>query len=378
MIKKSLLFLIMLLVVFCGGCWNYRGLNEMSIVSGFAFDLDKETGLYKVTFQIVDLIGNVEVEGINAKILESEGKTLFDACRNAKKSIVGKLYFGHTQLVVISEELAREKDLRNLIDWMLHDSEIRETLNLVVSTEKTAADIVKYETLVGPISAYDVGKVIEDDNDVTSSTSNKQLYEIYNDLESEGIELTLPAIRNFYNNSEYTAELNGTAVFKGERLVGYLTPDESKYFLFAVDNVKGGLLTFPAFGEGQDNVTLEISDNKTSRSFSYKDGKLVITLEPETDVFLAECAVQVDAMDKQQIEELENNASKALADRMVQTIQNVQSKFGSDIFGFGSFIHQRDNALWKKLSKDWNTIFPTLEVQVKAKVTIINTACIKE
>lgn len=378
MIKKASLILFMLAVMLCGGCWNYRGLNEMSIVAGFSFDIDHTTGLYKVSFQVVDLMGNVKVEGINAEILESEGKTLFDACRNAKKAIVGKLYFGHTQLVVISDELAREKDLRSLIDWMLHDAEMRETLRIVISTEKTAEEILQNETLVSPIIAFDVSKYIDDDNDVTASTSNKQLYEVYNALQAEGLDLTLPAMCNFESAGQTIPRLCGTAVFKGQRLAGYLTPDESKYFLFAVDQVKGGLLTLPADGEGNDNTSLEIYQNKTSRSFTYKDGKLVMKLAPETDVFLAESEVDVDAMDAQQIKILEKNAAATLAQRMVQTIQMVQSKFDADIFGFGSFIHKTDNALWQQIGKNWNEIYRTLEVQVSAKVNIVNSSCVKE
>ena len=378
MIKKFVLCILLSLVLLCGGCWNYRSLSEMSIVSGFAFDIDKETGLFKVSFQIVDLTGNVKVEGINAKMLESEGVTIFDACRNAKRTIIGKLYFGHTQLVVISDELARAYDLSELIDWMLHDSETRETLKIVISTEQTAEEILNHETLVGPIAAFEVSKYIEEDNKITSSTTYKQLYEVYNELNSEGIDLTLPAVRNRTNNNEYIAQLCGIAVYKGERLAGYLNPDESKYFLFAVNKAEGGLLTFPATGEGKDNVSLEISKNSTKCSYTYQDGKLVIKLQPEVDAYLAESEALINAMDKQQIKELEKNAAKTLAQRMVQLIQGVQSKFDSDIFGFGRMIHKSDKVLWQKLSKDWDSIFKTLEVQVDAKVNIVNSACIKE
>ena len=61
--------------------------------------------------------------------------------------------------------------------------------------------------------------------------------------------------------------------------MGYLDPDESKYFLFTVNKVEGGLLTFPADGKDEDNVTLEIAQTNTGRSYSYENGKLVIKLE---------------------------------------------------------------------------------------------------
>ena len=69
MIKKSLCLFFIIAILICGGCWSYRGLDKLSIVSGFSIDIDKETGLYKVSYQIVDLSGNVKVEGINAKML---------------------------------------------------------------------------------------------------------------------------------------------------------------------------------------------------------------------------------------------------------------------------------------------------------------------
>jgi spore germination protein KC len=201
---------------------------------------------------------------------------------------------------------------------------------------------------------------------------------VYNTLEGEGIDLTLPAVSNVDNNGEYIAKLSGTTVFKGQRLAGFLTSDESKYLLFTVDDIEGGLLTFPADGEGEDDTTLEIYKNKTKRSFSYKDGKLAIKLEPETDVFLAECKVDLDALDKQQISMLEKNGAKALAERMAQLIRKVQTEYGADIFGFGNLINKKDPALWKKLSPDWDTLFTQLEVVINAKVNIINTASVKE
>lgn len=378
MIKQALCCLMLLCVIFSGGCWNYRGLNEMTIVSGFAIDKNGESGELKVSFQIVDLAGNVEVEGINGKLLESSGKTLFDAGRNAKRNIIGKLYFGHTQLVVISEDIARNEDLKDTIDWMLHDAELRETLSLVISKGETAKEILNHETLVGSIVAFDISNYIQDDNKTTASTSYKQLYEVFNTIEGEGVELTLPAVSNVDNNGEYIAKIDGTAVFKGERLVGYLGPDESKYMLFATGKIEGGLLTIPASGEGKDNVTLEIYENKTKRSFSYREGKPVIKIDTETDVYLAESHIHLDALDKQQISDLEQNAAKTLAERMAQVIGKVQSEFGADIFGFGNMIYKKDHKLWHKLSPDWDMLFPQLEVVINAKINIINTASVKE
>jgi spore germination protein KC len=72
-----------------------RGLNELSIVSGVAIDKTLRTATNMLSFEVVDLTKPTKETTLSAILLESEGKTLFDAARNAKKKVVNKLYFGH-------------------------------------------------------------------------------------------------------------------------------------------------------------------------------------------------------------------------------------------------------------------------------------------
>jgi spore germination protein KC len=119
MIKKFACFLIIAIMIFpLGGCWNYRGLNEMAIVIGIAIDKNTQNDNYHLSFEMVDTSSPIKEKGPSSKIIESEGKTLFDAARNAKKKTTNKLYYGHTQVVVLSEEVARNEDMSNIIDWL--------------------------------------------------------------------------------------------------------------------------------------------------------------------------------------------------------------------------------------------------------------------
>ncbi len=66
------------------------------------------------------------------------------------------------------------------------------------------------------------------------------------------------AFHTVLNNTKLIDEANGISVFKDQKLVGFLTPEESKYYLFAVDKIRGGLFSFP-YGEDGGEITLEIS-----------------------------------------------------------------------------------------------------------------------
>ena len=379
MIKKIACFLLISLMIFpLYGCWDYHGLDEMSTVIGVAIDKASEGAGYRVTFEIVDLTVPIKMKGITSTIVESEGTTLFDAVRNAKKRIKSKLYFGQAQIVVISEEVARSGDINDIMDWFLRDAECRETIAIVVSQEKSARDIIATAGIAQGLVANQIRKVLETDNISTSTTLCVEFYEVFNTFKTEGKSLVLPAIRTVVNNDKLVSETNGVAVFKETKFVGYLTPEESKYYLFAVNNIQGGVLTFSVEGKGQDDISLEISDNNTKRSFEYKDGKLKILIRTETIVYLDEVSGHINALDTKQINQLETLAEKKLETNIGSLIKKVQSDYDTDIFGFGNSIYKKDFRLWKQLSGSWDARFKTLEVDVSADVRIVNTGTLEK
>lgn len=379
MIKKAaLLFSVLLTAVFIGGCWNYRGLNDMTIVVGIAIDKRDSGEGYKVTFEAVDLTVPVKTQGFRHQLLQSEGLTLFDAVRNAKKLNMNKLYFGHAQFTVISEDIARGSDLISVIDWYLRDSEMRETLCIAVSGEKTARELL---AVTGPgesLISVELRKILETDNQVTSSTLSYELYQIYNILKSKGKSVVLPLVHVVHNEDTANVEVNGVAVYKGERMIGTLSPEDSKCLLFVVDKVEGGVLTFTSGKDGSIDASLEISRNRTSKSLRVKDGKPVITVKTETDVFLDEYKHSTYDLDKQEIIMLQTAAQQSLVQSIGDVIKKVQTEYGSDIFGFGEMVREQNPALWKTLEDKWDEIFPSLEVNVECKINIVNTAAVKE
>jgi spore germination protein KC len=366
-----------LLLPLCG-CWNYRGLNEITIVSGVAIDRDPETGNYKFSYEVVDLNKPVKEHGLSTKIIESEGKTEFIAARNAKRRIINKLYFGHTQTVVISDEVARSVNISGLTDWFLRDGETRETACFVVSQEKTARDVIAAGGVGNVIVSNEIHEIIETDQKITSSTILVPINEMYNTLKSEGKDLVLPVIHKAENEGKPVNEANGTAVFHGEKLAGYLTPEETKYFLFATNKVKGGVLTIASDKKGPEDIALEISENKTKLTFTEENDKIRVKVQTKTIVFLGEAMKSIDAVDLKKIAELEAIAEKKLEANIGSVVKKAQSEFGADIFGFGSMIRKKDLKLWKRLKDTWDERFRSLKVEVRSDVRIVNTSYVKK
>ena len=89
--KSACLLLAALTILPLPGCWSYRGINEMAIVSGLAIDKNPENNNFIVTVEVVDTSKSIKNEGISGKIIQAEGLTIFDAVRNAKRRLTNKL-----------------------------------------------------------------------------------------------------------------------------------------------------------------------------------------------------------------------------------------------------------------------------------------------
>lgn len=376
MIVKVIKCLIIIIFVFLStGCWDYVGLDEITIVTGMAIDMNEDMNKYKLSFEVINAASSSRQKNeIKTEILESTGSTIFEAIRDAERRTMNKLYFSNTQVVIISNQIAREKGINEIIDFYLRDSEIRETLNFAISKEKTAKEILKRNSIDNPINAFEMKKIISEDNSVVSTTQNKQLYKIYNNLNCEGESLVLPVFHNVENDNEQVIESNGVAVFKKDKLIDYLTVNESKIFLFIDDNIIGGILTLDINNDKTDDVSIEITNSSTYKSFSYKKDKYKIDINIEIEGILAELMGKHKKVDLKKVNEVEKETAKKVKNGIEKLIKKAQKEFEVDIFGFGNLVYKTNPNLWKKIKKDWADLFLEVEFNVNIKVKIINTA----
>lgn len=372
--KKILACLLLpLLFLSLSGCWNYRGLDEMDIVSAMALDKDEQSGIYKFSFEFVDVSGPVKEEGATGKIIESEGKTLFDAVRNAKKRAEHKLYVGHTQVLILSRSLVESEDLSPILDWLMRDGEVRETMYLAISLEPTAADILKGEGLDQKVIGIKLQELLDKDNEITGATVKTALYQGFDVLNTPGNDLALSAVWLNRNEDEKVCEVNGLAAFKGERLAGFLTPEETKYYLAITNKLKGGVIPFSTKEGEKPDATLEIFKCKTRRSVLREGDLPKIRLEVNLTVVIDEYMPPFVELDMKRLEELKPLISKQVQAEVEAVIHKMQ-RYEADIFGFGELVHKRDNRLWESISEDWENLFPNLEVEVEVKPHILGTS----
>ena len=76
------LILVLCMVLMCTGCWNYKELTELGIVSAMA--ISKKDNKYVIDMQLVNIVeaGDKGVPESPISVMSGEGDTIADAIRS--------------------------------------------------------------------------------------------------------------------------------------------------------------------------------------------------------------------------------------------------------------------------------------------------------
>lgn len=382
--KVVVLVVVITLLASVSGCWNRREMSELAIAIGLA--IDKSAEGVRVTVQVVDP-GEVSTkqggggDGAPVTSYSSSGKTLFQAIRKLTKENPRKTYFSHLKVLVVSEELARD-GLREFLDLVSRDQEFRTDFVLLVAENQQAEDILKILTGMEKLPMNKVLESLKTSSKVWAPTVSVQFDEFLADLLREGKHPVASGIRivgdkrnggNKKNLERIDPKtklmLTRVAVFKNDRLVGWLTEEESKGYNYAVGHVRStiGVIACP---NKKGNVDVEIIKTNSKIKMKTQKGRPTIEISIEEEVNLGASNCQMDLLDLKNIQWVEKKLEERTRLYVSEAISTVQHKYRSDIFGFGRKIRQTDPDLWRQVKPNWEREFAKIPVQVKVKVEI--------
>lgn len=366
--KRLCILLLIVNMLFLYGCWNYQEIERFSMVSGFAIDRGTEGHKYHFTFEFLDLSG----DNPGSKLLETEGDTVFDGIRNAISKSQKKLTFSECKLVVISKDLASE-GITPLLDFVSRDAEPRLTLVPMISEEKTAGEILQQKPVTDHLICLEIDQMLAQNVASLSKTPRVKLYQANNMLAGEGTSLVLPSIKVAEQQTATTVELAGTAIFKKDRLIGFLDADQSQLMLFVKNQIKGGLLLTSPDSDGR-NITLEIEESTTKITPLISQNPPSVKIDIKTVCALGENQTTEKHIPTERIKDVEKSAKSGLETSVSNLIKTAQKQYKCDIFGFGNLIYQNDPQLWEQDKAKWDEIFTAMDIAVTADIKINNTA----
>lgn len=382
---KRKLFAIILCILFLTGCWDRRELNELGVVGAFGLDKDSETGKIILTTQVIRPGALKKEEGGGEKspveIITTKGNTVFEAMRNITKEFDRRAFFSHDKVIIIDEQLARDGILP-ILDFFVRSEEIRRLVWFIVAKDTKAREILGVKHGIENIQATYLDAMIKKSS-LNSEVSTPNLLEFMKRVSGNNIN-PIAGVMEIVEESNLPAEekkdkttkgvkLSGTAVFKKDKLVGYLDNIETRGLNWVTGKVKSGVINVPSPAEKDKLIAIEIKRASSSIKPEMKDGIISFNIEVKEEGDLAEQQGTVDVSKLELFEKIEEGQKAVIENEIKLAVDKVQKEFSSDIFGFGSALNKKYPEEWDKIKDNWESIFPKVQYAVKVDAKIRRT-----
>ncbi|WP_102399938.1 Ger(x)C family spore germination protein [Haloimpatiens massiliensis] len=357
-----LFMLVAFSIVFCG-CWDYTEMDDVKYVAGFAVDKDKDE--YILTLEIME--ASIGSNAIKSDIVQSRGKTIHSALRDAIENTGKVLQLSHAKVVIVSEEIA-EEGIVPAIDLINRDVEVRNDMWILISGMDTASEILTKGKIEDEIISYELAETIKNSNKIGKYNSVES-FKFISDLSNKGIDATAPMVKTVKQESKVYFQVFGTAVFKQDKMIGKLNEEEA--VTLQILREKNPIFIIPIELHNKDNVSLEIMNTNRKLKVKTENNKIYISTYINIDVAISELAEEeVNYISKENREKLKKQVEEYIDKNANELIQKLQKEYKSDIVGFGDLIRKDVPKEWRKIGNKWKDKYQDTDIKVYANVNI--------
>ena len=375
---KTKLLLILLLAFIITGCGNYRELNDMAIVTGVSIDKTKDN--YELGFLIANSpkAQTTSKEGeAQTTVYTAKGKTISKAASNLDYKSPKKIYLGHINIIIISEEIGKEGFFK-IADYFLRHYESRKRFFLMQTKESKAKDILKTVSPLESFPSQSLATLLKSNKETESVVESVDYSTFTSRILEKGYDPMLPAItlvgspkkaektKNIESTEpEGYLKLDSVAIYKNDKFIGYAPFKDGQSASIVNNNVSEFKTTFKYKKHDIGFTTRNLKSKTTVKSPNE------ITIKIKGEGFITEINTKDNLENPKIIKKMEKALNKKIKTNIQNTIHKMQFTYNSDIFGFGNKIYKKYPKQWKKIENDWNNLyFPSLKINIKVDMNI--------
>ncbi|HWQ73452.1 MAG TPA: Ger(x)C family spore germination protein [Desulfitobacteriaceae bacterium] len=391
MARGRILFLLLILVCIfsISGCWDKRELNEITLTSALAVETTPE-GQYRVIVQNINPQGSNPESSKGTSLgseksytnIIAEGDSIYEALNKLSRLTPSKLFFAHTNLIIVSEDLARDRGVRDILDYFERSYQFRKDLWFVIG-KGNPLDLMEASSKLSYIPSQMIFEIIKSNKNSTFFVA-LQLGQFIRLLQDESTQPYTAGVEIQSNISDKAGDeaneensqpqfeivLKSTAIFHQDKLVGWLDQKESSGFQWIRGEHKSGMISFADPEDPEKQIGTRVLNNKTKLKPQIENGQITLKIEIEFESYLAEAQGDADLFEPSVITDLEIAQEEQVNEEVRAVLQKAQKKYKADIFGFGEKVHHSDPELWDELKAVWSEVFPgvAVDIQVKSKI----------
>ncbi|MDQ2086766.1 Ger(x)C family spore germination protein [Herbivorax sp. ANBcel31] len=381
----KLIILVIALFLFSSGCWDRREVEELLLSDAIAFDLYQDSDnrpIYRVSFIAKKLYQNGKEMGMGEEEgdIESEdqwtpsskGYSFEEAINRFSKRVPKHFYVDHSSIVLWGEEFAKEGVVKSL-DYIIRKRGFRLRSHIIVVSGKM---VEFFDTL----PEYE-RTLTEELNIILQKGSIESDYVLINyfgdfarDYLAEGIDPWAPVMKgiSIKDSPERTEHkrivVDGVALFKNDKMVGFLNMQETQAFSILKDLANKGVFTVH-YEHGE--ISLKYEATKVRRKIYIDKGRIKVNYDVEIKGTINEIYL-FSNLTKEELNKLEEQFKIKIQKVLQKGIEKFQ-ELESDALGIGRFLHIKYPKVWGEIKHDWHEIYKDINITVDVELEIEGT-----
>ncbi|GAB6171894.1 Ger(x)C family spore germination protein [Paradesulfitobacterium aromaticivorans] len=394
MSKRSLSLALILVLLTLTGCWNRIEPEQYAWLTWVGLDT-AAGGKIQVTVAVSPPLSPVPTGAAQPEKLllysSATGDTLFEAVREINAHLPKRLFWSYLEAVFISEDLARA-GVEQHLDALFRNVRVRKNAWVFITKGPTSPLFqINPQIEKNPMDLID--SLVRAEAGFLGNSRVIRLKDLHREMFDPGLDPVVSVLRIWDQKQkelippgaevpkESELALNGSAVLRGDKLVGWLTPDESQVYLLAKGEMKTGLIVVPHPDNPNNRVGIEVirGNAKLKPQISGDQVKAKITINVKgklgDQVFYEPGrALETPNEDPTFYRQLGEALEQKIKSEVEELLTKSQTEFNADILGVGERLMYRYPKDWEQVKSEWRELYKeaVLEVEVKVNITSSN------
>ena len=377
---------VCVLTVFSTGCWDSTEINQLAIVTASACDAAPQTGQGKkssdrsvlASVQIAlpnqlqgsqSQTGSAGSGGQGTFIVETEkGPSPASALLAVQKRLSRRFFLADRRVIIIGEAYARQ-GISALLDEMVRNPTGRLRVYILVAHHARGLDLLG---LNYPLNRVPADAILELEDSRTFVAMN--LVQFIKAM-TDGSDAYAMGIKPHPQKLDHSAvpfTLDQVAVFRKDRLVGWLSKEETKGFYTIYEQANQlrfgmNVLSVPGYA---GLITSKLTHIHSSLSPVWRRHTLAMNVHVKMSYQIIENNTSLNLDHAEDLRLYERQLKKQVQQQIAKAISALQHKYDADCLQFGKLVHERYPRQWHSLGPRWHSVWPTVTPKIHVDITV--------
>lgn len=366
--KWRSILIVIILSLLTTGCWDMIEINQRLFPYSIGVDLnDGEGGKYIITISYpnINAIGKNANQQERVHVVSTVASSVFQGSAQLYTRLQYPFYFKHLRVLVLGHEVAKDGEaVREIIDGLSRDYIINKKIRLVMAEEK-ARDLLLFvpnakrqEVIEGTLFSM-LRRV--------KSTSRYVPQTLTGFIKNTDISDVALMPRAATHGEDI--KIFGACVFKDYKFIGHLGETENR----AVALMKGSIKSDIIDAKFKDvTISYSVTGTKTKKTLVRDGENPKVRIDVELEGALQEYILRDNPLIDSEtlLKDMERAVKEKLMKEIDTTLNILQKEYNADAIGVGEYLSKFHQKVWRQVSKDWDEIFPEMDIEVVLDVKI--------